>query len=210
MTVEKLFSEEAKIKIAEAVRKAETQTSGEIVPLVVNASDHYTYVHFVGAVIGQILFVGIGLLIFSDWDLPILLALQTSGFIVGYFLTRRIPALKRFLLSPATAEAQVYDRALKAFYENELFRTRDRTGILIFVSLLEHRIQILADTGINARVPPGTWNDIVRILLKSITRGDLCQGLCEAIAGCAEILSRDFPHKPDDTDELPDQLRIEE
>ena len=80
-------------------------------------------------------------------------------------------------------------------------------GILILVSLLEHRVQVLADSGINARVKPGTWDEVVEIILAGIRRGDLCQGLCDAIDRCGEILGREFPIQPDDVNELPDRLR---
>jgi len=209
MKVEKLFSEADKTRVAETVRNAEAHTSGEIVPLVVNASDHYVYVHFIGAVIGQILFLGVGIWILPECDLVRLLIFQALGFLLGYLLSKYVPPLKRSLLSHGTADAEVYDRALRAFYENELYRTRDRTGILIFVSLLERRVQVLADTGINARVPPGTWDEVVRIILEGIRLRDLSQGLCNAITRCGEILAREFPRKSDDTDELGDQLRIE-
>jgi putative membrane protein len=109
-------------------------------------------------------------------------------------------------LSPKIAEEEVFEKALRVFRELELDRTAERTGILILVSLLEHRVQVLADSGINARVKPGTWDDVVEIVLEDIKRGDLCQGLCDAIERCGEILAEEFPIQPDDVDELPDRL----
>ena len=82
-------------------------------------------------------------------------------------------------------------------------------GILILVSLLEHRVQVLADSGINARVAPGTWDKIVQIVLDGIRGKDLCRGLCEAIEQCGEILSKEFPVQPDDINELPNRLHQE-
>lgn len=210
MKVDALFTEEDAEKIARAVRSAEQKTSGEIVPVVVDASDRYTYVNFIGATIGQVLFVGVGYPFLRECTAWQLLVIQALGYVAGYLLCRYVPAVKRLLISDATSEACVYERAVRAFYQHELYRTRDRTGILVFVSLLERRVQILADSGINARVVPGTWDSVVAIIVESIRKGDLCRGLCEAVGRCGEILAKEFPRKVDDTDELDNRLRLDE
>jgi putative membrane protein len=209
MKVERLFTEADAERIARAVRAAEQKTSGEIVPVVVDASDHYTHVNFIGATIGQILFVGVGYLFVPECALWQLFLFQAVGYVTGYLACRYVQAIKRLLISDATSEACVYERALRAFYQHELYRTRDRTGILVFVSLLERRVQILADSGINARVAPGTWDGVVGIIVESIRKGDLCQGLCDAVGRCGEILAQEFPRKADDTDELDNRLRLD-
>jgi putative membrane protein len=115
--------------------------------------------------------------------------------------------VKRALLSPRVAEEEVLERALRAFQDLGLHRTRDRTGVLILVSLLERRVQVLADTGINARVKPGAWDRVVRTILAGIRNGDLSTGLCEGIAACGEILAAEFPILPGDRNELANDLR---
>ena len=82
----------------------------------------------------------------------------------------------------------------------------ERRWSALLVSLLEHRVQVLADSGINARVKPGTWDQVVEIVLAGIRQGDLCQGLCDAVDRCGEILAQEFPIQPDDVNELPDRL----
>jgi len=207
MRIKKTFDQHSADRVAEAIRLAESKTSGEIVPVVLEQSDPYAYLDFIGGVAGQLL--GVLALI---WTLPAcntlaVLGVQVLGFVAGFLLVRYCPPLKRVLLPPKVAEEEVFDRALRAFREFELDRTRDRTGVLIFVSRMERRIQVLADSGINARVSPGTWNEVVALVLSGIREGDICQGLCEAIERCGQVLAREFPLRPDDINELPNRLQ---
>ena len=206
MKVRQLFTPEKEQRVEEAIRRAEGKTSGEIVPMVVDQSDAYLHVDFIGALVVQ--FAGF---LAAIWFLPAydylsVLAVQVLGLVTGFFLFRQVGPLKRLCLSPKIAEEEVFERALRGFRERELSRTAERTGILILVSLLEHRVQVLADSGINARVKPGTWDEVVEIVLAGIKGGDLCRGLCDAIDRCGEILAREFPIQPDDVNELPDRL----
>lgn len=193
--------------IREAVRRAEEKTSGEIVPMVVPASSSYAEVDLIAGFIGLA-----GASVASVWFLPdpqylILFPLQLAGWAVGVLACRLFPVVKRALLSRRVAQEEVLERALRAFQDLGLHRTRDRTGVLILVSLLEHRVQVLADTGINARVKPGAWDRVVQTVLEGVRKGDLCAGLCEGIAACGEILAAEFPIQPGDRNELADDLR---
>ncbi len=206
MKVKRIFTPEREKQVEEAIGRAEAMTSGEIVPMVVDQSDAYLHVDFMGALIVQF-----SAFLAAVWLLPVfdylwILAVQVLGLVVGFFAFRHLSPLKRICLSPRIAEEEVFERALRAFREMALSRTTERTGILILVSLLEHRVQVLADSGINARVKPGTWDEVVEIVLAGIKRGDLCQGLCDAIDRCGEILAHEFPIQPDDVDELPNRL----
>ena len=206
MKAKKIFTPDKEKRVEEAIGRAEAKTSGEIVPMVVDQSDAYLHVNFIGALIVQF-----AAFLAAIWLLPVfdplwILLAQVAGLVSGYLAFGHVSTLKRICLSPRIAEEEVFERALRAFRELEVSRTAERTGILILVSLLERRVQVLADSGINARVKPGTWDEIVEIVLAGIKAGDLCRGLCDAIDRCGEILSREFPIQPDDVNELPDQL----
>ena len=95
---------------------------------------------------------------------------------------------------------------MAAFTEHGLHYTRDHTGILIFVSLLEHQVEVLADRGINEKVEPGTWDEIVKTLTAGLKSGHACDAFCKAIDRCGEILAVHFPRQDDDRDELPNTL----
>ena len=95
---------------------------------------------------------------------------------------------------------------MAAFTEHGLHYTRDHTGILILVSLLEHRVEVLADRGINEKVPPGTWNEVVDIIVAGLKSRHAGDAFCKAVERCGEILATHFPRQADDRDELPNKL----
>lgn len=163
MRAENFFTVAEQERIRQAVVAAETQTAGEIVPMIVTSSARYTEVELFGVITG--LFAGMiaewlwsdpwGTYFFNLW--PVIGA--TLGFIVC-----NIPSVKRRLAAKNRISEAVHDRCLAAFTEHGLHYTRDHTGILILVSLLEHRVEVLADRGINLKVEPGTWDEIVQNL----------------------------------------------
>ncbi|HEY3167522.1 MAG TPA: TPM domain-containing protein, partial [Candidatus Binatia bacterium] len=103
----------------------------------------------------------------------------------------------------------VHTLALASFTEHGLHYTRDHTGILILVSLLERRVEVLADRGINAKVEAGIWQEIVKILTDGLKSNHACDAYCKAIERCGEILAAHFPRQSDDKDELPNRLVTE-
>lgn len=195
--------------IEDSVRIAEKTTSGEIVPMLVKASDLYPAAHFRSAIAFSIIF---GLLAYYsplNFDDPIILLwIQVPGLIFGYLLSY-IPTVKRFFITSREIEEEVDQRAIQAFFENNLHFTRDRSGILIFVSLLEHKAKIIADSGVDKQVKDGIWDDILLKLTEKIRKGDLTEGFVQAISSCGDILSTHFPIKRDDTNELSNKLIIE-
>ncbi len=205
-SADKFFNKEEQQKIEAAVKTAEKKTSGEIVPMVVDSSYDYPRAELIG---GGTLALAVGLIIswiFGGesiwWFLPV--------FIVGFFifqqLIRSLPGLKRKLIHPNELTAEVKEKALVSFIEQGLHETRDRTGVLILISLFEHRVQVLADSGINEKVPEHTWEDIVEIIIDGLKSGTACEATCKAIERCGELLQEHFPGKDDDTDELPNLI----
>jgi putative membrane protein len=200
------FTEEEKQRIEAAVQTVEKGTSGEIVPMVVDQSYDYPQAEIVGA--GSFALASASLLswYFGGSSVWVFLA----GFFPLYFLfkvlIRHAPTLKRRLIHPAEITAEVEEKALVAFLEQGLHHTRDETGILILISLFEHRVYVLADRGINAVVPLHAWDEIVQTVTTGIHEGRTCDALCAAIGRCGELLAEHFPAKHDDTDELPNLI----
>ena len=121
---------------------------------------------------------------------------------MAYQLLRAIPALKRLFISQAEMTEEVGEAALTAFFRHRLAETRDRTGILLFVSVYERRAVVLADKGINLKVAPETWRQVVDLVLQGIREGRAAEGLCEAITRCGELVTAQFPVRAGDKDEL--------
>jgi putative membrane protein len=103
----------------------------------------------------------------------------------------------------------VEEAAVTSFFRNGLNNTRDRTGILIFISVFERRAFVLADQGINAKVDSGVWQEVVDLVVDSIRRHHQTEGICEAVKRCGRLIQEHFPIKKDDTNEL-DNLIVED
>ncbi len=216
------FSEADLARIRDATHDAEQRTSGEIVPYLVNRVDPYPEASWRGMALGALLAaLGTGLLgglgiVWSghpdtiasgliDVTLPIL-----AGGAVGYLLAHW-PPIARLLIDDEVLARRVRLRAEAAFLEEEVFHTRERTGILIFLALFERRAVILADEGIHRAVPKDTWEEVVAELVAGIRAGRASDALCQAIERSGEILaSHRVERRPDDRDELADGLRIRE
>lgn len=96
--------------------------------------------------------------------------------------------------------------AVKEFYELGMDKTRDRTGILIFILLEDRQFYILADEEINEKVSPETWDEICAGMQKLFVKGNFCKGIINGVEQVGEILAKHFPIKPDDTNELPNRI----
>ncbi len=209
MRVEKFFTAAEQERIQQAVTAAEKKTSGEIVPMIVSASGRYAEVELSGLVIGLVLGTLAAFLWHDPWgSVHTYLFWPVVGAILGFAICS-IPILKRRMISKDRIADAVQARGLAAFTGHGLHYTKAHTGILIFASLLEHRVVVLADRGINEKVQAGTWNEIVNTITGGLKSGNGCDGFCKAIDRCGEILAHHFPRSADDRDELPNKLVTE-
>ena len=209
MNADKYFTAEEQKKIHQAIVDAEQRTSGEIVPMIVATCRPYAEVELGGLAAGLTLGTLAALFLHDPWGtIQTQLSLPLSGGILGYILCR-IPAIKRRLIPKASIADAVQMRSLAAFTANGLHYTKARTGILILASLFERRVVVLADQGINNKVQPGTWDEIVGIITSGLKSKDRCEAFCAAIEECGKILALHFPRSPDDRNELQDKLLTE-
>lgn len=213
-SVERLFPESERQKIEKAVQEAEKRTSGEIVPYVVGESDDYDETLWRAGV----LFGTIGLLVFvlirrfsTAWmpaDLGEVALVTFAGIVIGIVLARYVPTLRRVLAGNALTERRVAQRAAEAFIAEEIFATRERTGILIFLSLFERKVLVVGDSGINTKVQQSEWNTIVHTIIEAIRAGKPADGLVQAIEQCGFLLQRaGVQIRPDDSNEIDNSLR---
>lgn len=199
------FDERQTEAIRRAVAEAETASSGEIAVIVVPESERYREAEKLGALLLAGLLsvvVSISIRQVTIWSYIPLVCLI---FYPSLWLFRRFPRLKLSFAGPRRQVEAVRERALATFYEKELHRTREQTGVLIFISLLERKVWILADRGINQKIKPGHWHGLARKLAAGLRSGQAAETLCEVIAECGAELARHFPRAADDLNELPDQ-----
>ncbi len=210
MKPRELISPEARLRIEAAIADAERTTSGEIVVVVVAACDAYAHVPWrLGVLLAAALFLGVALFV-PEVPLSWFLAAQLAGLLGGLALGA-ISAVRHHLVSEAVQEARVAERARRAFAEHGLTRTVARTGILIFVALLEHRVVVLADEGIHrALAPEERWEEVVALVLAGIRERRADEGLVAAVRRCGEILAAHVPPAAANADELRNKLILED
>lgn len=211
-----LFSERDRQRIADAIGEAEAATAAEIVPYVVVQSDPYPAARWRGGVLGALLVVGAAAVLRAApipaltpylTDLPVLAASLAAG-LIGAVVAGAVPPLTRAFTPADEMGRAVYRRAVEAFLENELFDTHDRTGILLFVSLNEHRIEVLADCGIDAQVDEAAWADVTDHIRRGIETDRLTKGLLNGIECCGRVLEEHgLEAGPDGNNELANRLR---
>ncbi len=210
-----LMTEAELNRVKEAVASAEKKTSGEIVPYIVpQSAQHEVAVWRAAGVFALLAYaVILGIRWFSGWGgtpltegiTPVLLMIITG--VIGAALAHWVPASKRFFAGKNRLALATHQRAMQAFIEKEVFLTRERTGIILFVSLLEHRIEVVGDTGINAKVDSEDWVGIVATIQRHMKAGKLTEGLVEGIQKCGYLLEKaGVAIRPDDTNELADDV----
>ena len=192
--------------IAEAVQKAELKTSGEIVPIIYDKCSNTSFI-----------FPFLFLFFFGVWH-----SLQDTYFPVNYwegnlliqvglppilsgvlaFVLSRWQPVQRLLVFKRRREKVVQDRAELEFYRCGIPQTKEKTGILLFVSLMERYSVVLADKTISEKLPPDTWNEVLLLLNSRMSSQNLAKGFVPAIEKCGELLAVHFPRKSDDQDEL--------
>jgi putative membrane protein len=195
-------------RINEAVQRAERQTSGEIVPMVVSASHHYPLAAASG---GVVLALPLALMLTSLLGSTLWLGSQNMWLFLLFSTILYLPArafvahsivLKRFFLRADQVAEEVEEAAITSFYREKLYRTRDQNGILIFISVLERRVYILGDRGIDAKINNNSWQEIVNGLTAGIRRGKQGEALLAAVNQVGEILKHHFPIQEGDRNEL--------
>lgn len=208
--------------IKDAVAEAEKSTNGEIAVAVIPQSDSYSFVEFFAAMCLAFASFFI-LLYFADgiWHLlertlwypePKTLAAVIGAGVclitIVFFGLVNIPAFDRLIIPARIKKERVYARALRHFVECGIYNTAERTGILIFVSILERQVLVLTDSGITEKVSPATWEGVCGTITDGIKLKKTAQGICRAVEQCGGILAEHFPKTAGNPNEYPDGLVI--
>jgi len=227
-------------RIEDAVKSAELATSAEIVPMIVHRStlkatgDRIVFwISFgllgVGGAISLSLLGGLdealldrvvealGLWPSREMHVALSIAAETLVAILAFGvswsvarLLSSMDAIHRFVFPSKDLAIETEHRAQNEFYSSDLRSTVGKTGVLLMVSMLEHRAVILADDAIAAKFKPEMWTTTLNELLSSIRAGKMADGYVNAIAMIGRELEKAFPVQGNDRDELTNKLRIEE
>ena len=203
-----VLGEPERARVRAAITTAERTTSGELVVVVLERSD----AHAAARGLAALAFALLAALVAAAWIVTlaplVLLAILVAAFALGFALASLLPGLARAFLSDSRAQQCAAEQALVEFHAQGLAGTKERTGVLVFVSLLERRVIVLGDQGIHERVGDAHWARTRDLVLEGIARGRLCDGLVGAVEECGRVLAQQFPARADDTNELEDRLVV--
>ncbi len=209
----KLFSSADATRIEEAIKIAEKKTNGEIVVHVSEQSDSY----FGGVLACSLLLGGSSLVLAygSSFFVPSLATeyaelFSIVVFVLAFALAFFVPSIRLLFVSQKEIDTRVIQKAEQIFLERELFQTKDRTGLLILISCLEHRVEVLGDTEINKQIGQEQWVNIVNEITAGIRNKNASDGIIKGISLAADLLvTSDFHIKPDDENELPNTISFD-
>ncbi len=215
--------------VSDAVAAAEAHTSGEIVTVLAEKSDRYDDIALLWAIaasftamsalalfpqffLGKIdwLFEQLGYW-HHEWTTAQIVTLTlTLGLLkfVGVWAIQLWDPLKFFLIPPPLKTFRVHEHAIRHFKVGAERRTHGRTGVLIYVSLKEHRAEIVADEPIAEKVSADVWGEAMADMLGHIKQGQLAEGIAAGVRDVGVVLAEHFPRDTDDTNELPDRLIV--
>lgn len=212
---------ENKEQISKAVTEAEKSTSGEIAVVVAKQSCDYAVYELTFAVIVGLISMILGLVYYSKidkmimdmiWSNSTIITTSVIGLgsfvimIIFYFLAN-IPMIDRLIIPKSIKDQKVHEKAQLSFLNYEVSKTKERTGILIFISKLERRVEILADIGIAEIYPNDSWQKQVDRIIAGIKDKHFADELAKVILDLGKVLVKNFPAHEVNINELPNKVR---
>jgi putative membrane protein len=218
------LSDQEHTLVSATVAEAENATSGEIVTVVAERSDGYSDIALAWSAI--VAFTAIAFLTAfpdfymglvdrlwggwnNEWSARAIFGLALLVGILkfaGMWLIQLWRPLKFLLIPGPIKTKRVRQRAVDLFKVGAERRTHGRTGVLIYLSMREHRAEIVADAAIAEKVPLETWGEAMIDMLAEIREGRLAEGMAAGVRDVGAVLAEHFPRDAEDTNELPDRL----
>lgn len=195
-------------KVEASVAAVEQGSDAEVVVVVAPRSGSYADVNLRWAIL-----FGLGALtviLHSSWSFHedlVVLDVVLFG-LLGGLLSHRLDPMRRLLTTTRRRHAQVLAAARQAFVEEGVSATRERNGVLLYVSLLEREVEILPDLGLDGKVPRAEWNEVLHDLRRATSLQDLEQRFLRALGRLKERLPLHAPATGDNPDEIPNAPRI--
>ena len=195
-----------KARITAAIHAAEKSTSAEFVAVVARTSNHYVFLPLLWSAILALLFPGACVLAGAHLRWVQLYQLQLLIFITLAVLLLSIPRLHLMLVPRRVKHAHASRLARAQFYEQGVHLTPHHSGVLLFVSLAERYVEIVADKGIHEKRGEAHWQGIIDGFVANVSRGKVVDGFVEAIGACGAAMAAHYPPDPEETNVLSDGL----
>lgn len=201
-----LLSAQEHERIEARIGDVEQRTAAEIIVVTSRSSDRYLDVKLAAASMSALVAASIAHFVWPNLTVDEVLSLELLLGGLGFLLASQPWLLRR--LVPRERSRIAVERACElSFLEHAAFETRDRTGVVIYLSELEHQVAILGDKGIHARVETKGWSELVAHIVRSIHAGKACDGVCEVVDKLGATLSEGAPIREGDTNELSNHVR---
>jgi putative membrane protein len=200
------ISEPDRKRISVAIRAAEERTSGEIVCVLAQTSSEATALPVLLAAVVALALPWL-LVAWTEMTVQRILLLQITVFL-ALLMILCVPRVRVALMPRRARRAVAHRVAMEQFTIRGIARTKDRSGVLIFVSLAERYVRIIADDGISARVPQSEWQAVVDALVVHMRGGRIGDGFITAIDICGSKLAEHFPRNEASRHELPDRIYL--
>ena len=191
--------------VSAAIHEAEKRTSGQIVCVLARSSGDYVHIPILWAS-ALALIAPWPMIVFTPWSVQRIFLIQIAIFIVAALVCFWTP-LRTALVPRSVLRSRAHRAALEQFVVRRVAHTKDRTGILIFVSLAERYARIIADDGIAQKVQASEWQAAIDALVGHMRGGRIAAGLIAAVEQCGAVLAVHAPANGS-LNELPDRLYV--
>ncbi|MDE2139974.1 MAG: TPM domain-containing protein [Gammaproteobacteria bacterium] len=200
------FSNTDKARITAAIQAAEKNTSGEFVAVVARISDHYVFLPLLWAAVAALILPGILYLVSAPLAWVNIYQIQLLLFIVLALVFLFVPEFHMHLVPRHVKHSRARRLAHAQFYEQGVHMTREHSGVLFFVSLAEHYVEIVADKGIHEKLGEAHWQGIIQAFVSDVKAGRVVDGFVAAIGACGKAMAEHYPPEPGNPEELSDGL----
>jgi putative membrane protein len=211
------LNESEKAALTARINHAESRTRAEIVTVIAQQSDGYRYIPILWAALAALIVPGL----YYGW-----LAISTGGWLthvealdsaswlypsqilvfLGLGMLFQIPQLRLFVIPKSVKHQRAARHAREQFFLQNLHQTRGHTGVLVFVSVAEHYVEIIVDSAIAEVVDNTLWEQTVQEFVSYVRKGDIAAGFDSTIEHCRQVLWEHFPAPDGRPDELPNHL----
>lgn len=208
VNIKKLLSLDDMYEIEKEIESLEAVTSGEIVPVIARRSSSYKTVEVVDTMVFAYIFMFIFYGVHKSLN-PLNIIVLTLVAILVSALMFRFNYIKRIFVPRMLMRHKVHTAAMTSFYKNGVYNTREKTGVLIYISLMERMVVVIGDEGIHSKVGDEAWSNVINTIVAGIKKKKLTHGIVQGIESCRTLLKTHFPASADNKNELSNRVIYE-